>query len=59
MAKYTADDSVRSHWEEREWLLSLGDGDIVDGIRSLIEQAGERWPDDEETEADETEEDAH
>jgi hypothetical protein len=31
--------AVRSHSQEREWLLSLGDGNIVAGVRSLIQQA--------------------
>jgi hypothetical protein len=30
---------VRSHAQEREWLLRLGDGNIVAGVRSLIQQA--------------------
>lgn len=33
--------TVRSHSEEREWLLSLGDGNIVEGVRHLIEQSKE------------------
>jgi hypothetical protein len=32
---------VRSHAQEREWLLRLGDGNIVAGVRSLIQQAKE------------------
>lgn len=37
--------NVRSHGEEREWLTSLGNGNILEGIRSLIESAkdGNRW----------------
>jgi hypothetical protein len=38
MAK-DAQGTVRSHSQEREWLLSLGDGNIVAGVRSLIQQA--------------------
>jgi hypothetical protein len=34
--------TVRSHTQEREWLLSLGDGNIVAGVRSLIQQAKEK-----------------
>ena len=39
------DINVRSHGEEREWLTSLGNGNILEGIRSLIENAkgGKRW----------------
>lgn len=33
--------TVRSHSEEREWLRSLGDGNIVEGVRHLIEQSKE------------------
>ncbi|MFN8453429.1 MAG: hypothetical protein U0401_01960 [Anaerolineae bacterium] len=33
--------TVRSHSEEREWLLSLGDGNIVEGVRHLIRQSRE------------------
>jgi hypothetical protein len=33
---------VRSHAQEREWLLRLGDGNIVAGVRSLIQQAQQK-----------------
>ncbi len=33
--------TVRSHEEEREWLRSLGDGSIVEGVRHLIQQSRE------------------
>ncbi len=33
---------VRLHSQEREWLQSLGNGSILDGVRSLIEQAKEK-----------------
>lgn len=29
--------AIRSHWQEREWLLSLGKGNIVEGVRNLIQ----------------------
>ncbi len=29
--------AIRSHLEEREWLLSLGKGNLIDGVRSLIQ----------------------
>jgi hypothetical protein len=29
---------VRAHSQEREWLLNLGNGDIVEGAQSLIKQ---------------------
>lgn len=32
---------VRSHAQEREWLLRLGDGNIVAGVRNLLQQAKE------------------
>jgi hypothetical protein len=34
--------AVRQHSQEREWLLRLGNGNIVEGVRNLIEQAKER-----------------
>ena len=39
------DVTVRSHGEEREWLLILGNGNILEGVRYLIESAkgGKRW----------------
>lgn len=30
--------SVRSHGEEREWLLALGNGDLVEGVKQLALQ---------------------
>ncbi len=33
---------VRLHSQEREWLLNLGNGNILEGIRNLIEQAKDR-----------------
>jgi hypothetical protein len=30
---------IRSHAQEREWLLRLGDGNIVAGVQKLIGQA--------------------
>lgn len=33
--------TVRSHSEEREWLRNLGDGNIVEGVRHLIQQSKE------------------
>ena len=37
--------NVRSHDEERQWLIALGNGNIIEGVRSLIEKTkGEqRW----------------
>ena len=32
---------VRSHAQERDWLLSLGNGNIIAGVRSLIGQTKE------------------
>lgn len=29
---------VRAHSQEREWLLNLGNGDIVEGAQSVIKQ---------------------
>jgi hypothetical protein len=29
---------VRGHSQEKEWLLNLGNGDIVEGAQSLIRQ---------------------
>lgn len=28
--------TIRSHAEERQWLLDLGEGNIVKGVRTLI-----------------------
>ncbi len=36
MAKNTNFD-VRGHTQEREWLVNLGGGNIVEGVRNLIE----------------------
>ena len=33
---------VRLHAQEREWLLSLGNGNIIEGVRNLVEQAKEK-----------------
>lgn len=30
---------VRSHSQEREWLRDRGNGNIVEGVRSLIEES--------------------
>ncbi len=35
---------VRSHAEERQWLLGLGDGDIVQGVRNLAQQLKDASP---------------
>lgn len=37
MAKNSRID-VRLHDQEREWLLNLGGGNIVDGVRNLVRQ---------------------
>ncbi|MBN1220098.1 MAG: hypothetical protein JXM69_14315 [Anaerolineae bacterium] len=34
--------AVRLHSQEREWLLNLGNGSVLEGVRNLIEQAKER-----------------
>lgn len=34
--------AVRLHSQEREWLLSLGNGSILEGVRNLIEQVKEK-----------------
>ncbi len=39
---------VRGHSQEREWLLNLGGGNIVDGVKNLVEQMTRRqssWDD--------------
>ena len=33
---------VRSHAQEREWLLHLGDGNIIAGVQHLIRQQAEK-----------------
>jgi hypothetical protein len=38
MAKDTAI-AIRSHAQEREWLLRLGEGNIVAGVRQLLREA--------------------
>lgn len=38
MAKDTSI-TVRSHTQEREWLMRLGEGNIVAGVRQLIREA--------------------
>ena len=40
MAKKSKVD-VRAHSEEREWLLSLGGGNIVEGVRNLVQDLTE------------------
>jgi hypothetical protein len=36
--------AVRSHSQEREWLLRLGKGDIFVGVQNLIQQErGDLW----------------
>jgi hypothetical protein len=37
MAK-NANVAVRSHSQEREWLLRLGEGNIFEGVQNLIRQ---------------------
>jgi hypothetical protein len=31
--------TVRSHTEERQWLLNLGQGNLVEGVRTLIQHS--------------------
>ena len=33
---------VREHSEEREWLVDLGEGNLVAGVRQLIQQMEEQ-----------------
>jgi len=33
---------VRQHSQEREWLQSLGNGSVLEGVRNLIENAKEK-----------------
>jgi len=33
---------VRLHAQEREWLLNLGQGNIIEGVRNLIQQAKDK-----------------
>ena len=36
--------AVRSHAQEREWLLRLGKGNIFEGVQNLIQrEKGEQW----------------
>ena len=35
-------EDVREHSQEREWLLSLGNGNIFEGVQNLIEEAKDR-----------------
>ncbi|MEW5959870.1 MAG: hypothetical protein AB1801_19265 [Chloroflexota bacterium] len=35
--------AIRSHAEERQWLIDLGEGNIIKGVRTLI-QYGQREP---------------
>lgn len=39
------DIDVRLHAQEREWLRSLGEGDLVEGARNLIRQLLEKQED--------------
>lgn len=32
------DDDVRDHNQERDWLLKLGHGNLVDGVDQLLQQ---------------------
>ena len=34
--------AVRLHSQEREWLMNLGNGNIVEGVRNLVEQNKQR-----------------
>ncbi len=34
--------AIRSHSQEREWLLNLGNGNIVTGVRQLVKQKKEK-----------------
>jgi hypothetical protein len=45
MGKNKSKVDVRVHSQEREWLRSLGDGDIVEGARNLIRQLLEKEAD--------------
>lgn len=36
--------AVRLHIQEREWLLSLGNGDLVEGVDSLIQETKRKQP---------------
>jgi hypothetical protein len=38
MLSKNKDRVVRSHNEEREWLLKLGGGDLVEGVKNLARQ---------------------
>lgn len=33
--------AVRSHLQEREWLLNLGNGNILEGVKNLIRRVKE------------------
>jgi hypothetical protein len=36
--------SVRSHLQERQWLIDLGNGNILEGVKQLLSQLkGEPW----------------
>jgi hypothetical protein len=43
---------VRDHAKERDWLMDLGDGDLVEGVHYLIEQLqdNKEWSEDYSTE---------
>ena len=34
--------AVRLHSQEREWLLNLGNGNMLEGVRNLVQQAKEK-----------------
>ena len=38
--KYNID--VRKHSEEREWLLNLGGGNIIEGVQHLIQEMSDK-----------------
>ncbi len=38
------DFDVRGHSQEREWLLTLGGGNIIEGVRNLIEDLKDKGP---------------
>ena len=36
--------ATRSHLDERNWLINLGNGSLVEAVRLLIERAKEEQP---------------
>lgn len=36
-----SDANVREHSEEREWLLNLGQGNLIAGVQNLLQQMAE------------------